>query len=102
MGDDLKKIQFGDPLKIPVATSNAMIDAARDHQQRQRDRGRDARIRPFPLAATLTAILMPGPPFSAAFNWDFLDSLWPTTVVGLSNEFITDRRDRQAPFLLCE
>ena len=43
MGDHLKKVQSGDALKIPAATFNAMIDAARDHRQRQRDRGRDAK-----------------------------------------------------------
>ena len=29
---------MGDPLKIPAATFNAMIDAARDHQQRHQGR----------------------------------------------------------------
>jgi len=38
MGDALKKVQSGDRLKIPAATFNAMIDAARDHQQRQQGR----------------------------------------------------------------
>ena len=38
MGDHLKKVQSGDPLRIPVATFNTMIDTARDHQQRQQGR----------------------------------------------------------------
>jgi len=34
MGDSLKKVQPGDPLRIPSATFNAFIDAARDFQGR--------------------------------------------------------------------
>ena len=36
MGDHLKKVHSGDPLKILAATFNAMIDAGRDHQHSQR------------------------------------------------------------------
>lgn len=35
MGDALKKVQAGQPLRIPAATFNTFIDVARDHQQRQ-------------------------------------------------------------------
>ena len=38
MVDTLKKVKSGDPLRIPAATFNAMIDAARDHQQRRQGR----------------------------------------------------------------
>jgi len=31
MGDSLKKVQPGDPLRIPAATFNTLIDVARDH-----------------------------------------------------------------------
>ena len=31
MGDALKKVQPGDPLRIPAATFNTLIDVARDH-----------------------------------------------------------------------
>ena len=31
MGDTLKKVQPGDPLRIPAATFNTLIDVARDH-----------------------------------------------------------------------
>lgn len=34
----LQKVKSGDPLRIPAATFNAMIDTARDHQQRQQGR----------------------------------------------------------------
>ncbi len=40
MGDHLKKVKSGNPLKIPAATFNTFIDAARDFQVRTRDRGR--------------------------------------------------------------
>ncbi len=40
---NLKKVQSGDPLKIPAATFNTFIDAARDHLQRSHDSG--ARLR---------------------------------------------------------
>lgn len=41
MGDDLKKVQSGDPLTIPAATFNAFIDAALDQRRRQRGVGRE-------------------------------------------------------------
>ena len=41
MGDHLKKVQSGDPLKIPAATFNTFIDAARDFQARTSNRGRN-------------------------------------------------------------
>ena len=34
----LRKVQSGDPLRIPAGTFNAIIDAVRDHQQRQQGR----------------------------------------------------------------
>ena len=37
MGDSFKKVQSGQPLRIPAATFNTFIDAARDFQQRQRN-----------------------------------------------------------------
>ena len=37
MGDTMKKVRTGDPLRIPAATFNTFIDAARDFQQRQRN-----------------------------------------------------------------
>ena len=40
MGDTLKKVQSGDPLKIPAATFNTFVDAAQDFLRRQRDIGR--------------------------------------------------------------
>ncbi len=42
MGDDLKKVQPGNPLVIPAATFNAFIDAAQDHRRRQRGVGRES------------------------------------------------------------
>lgn len=36
MGDDLKKVQAGQPLRFPAGAYNAFIDAARDFQNRQR------------------------------------------------------------------
>ncbi len=42
MGDVMKKVKTGDPLAIPARTFNAFIDAARDHQDRQRGRDRGA------------------------------------------------------------
>jgi len=38
----LKHVRSGDPLVIPASTFNTFVDAARDFQQRQRDRSRDA------------------------------------------------------------
>ena len=43
MGDTLKKVQPGDPLRIPAATFNTILDAARDFQQRQRSVSHAAR-----------------------------------------------------------
>lgn len=42
MGDSFKKVQTGDKLRIPAATFNAFIDAARDYQDRQQSRGQGA------------------------------------------------------------
>ena len=38
MADALRKVKSGDPLRIPAATFNAMIDTARDYQQRKQGR----------------------------------------------------------------
>jgi hypothetical protein len=38
----LQKVKRGDPLVIPAGTFNTFVDAARDFQQRQRDRQREA------------------------------------------------------------
>ncbi|MEX2670934.1 MAG: hypothetical protein WD294_02365 [Phycisphaeraceae bacterium] len=35
MGDDLRKVQPGQPLRIPASTFNTFIDAAREHRARQ-------------------------------------------------------------------
>jgi hypothetical protein len=37
MGDTLKKVQPGDPLRIPAATFNTLIDVARDHLAHQQN-----------------------------------------------------------------
>jgi len=42
MGDTLKKVQPGAPLRIPAATFNTFIDAARDFQTRTRGLAQDA------------------------------------------------------------
>ena len=39
MGDSLKKVKSGDPLKIPAATFNTFVDSARDHLQHQHGTG---------------------------------------------------------------
>jgi len=39
MSDALKKVKAGDSLRIPAATFNAFVDAARAHRERQRDSG---------------------------------------------------------------
>ncbi|GIX04631.1 MAG: hypothetical protein KatS3mg114_0500 [Planctomycetaceae bacterium] len=39
MGDSLRKVRRGDPLRIPAETFNTFIDAARDYQNRTQDRG---------------------------------------------------------------
>ena len=38
MGDNFKKVQAGQPLKIPAETFNAFLDAARDFRARQQSR----------------------------------------------------------------
>ena len=38
MGDNFKKVQTGQPLKIPAETFNAFLDAARDFRARQQSR----------------------------------------------------------------
>jgi len=38
MGDDLRKVRPGDPLRIPARAYNAFVDAARDLSRRQQDR----------------------------------------------------------------
>jgi hypothetical protein len=40
MGDNFKKVQTGDKLRIPAAAYNAFIDSAHDFQDRQRNQGR--------------------------------------------------------------
>ncbi len=42
MTNGLKKVKPGDLLKIPAATFNTFVDAARDHQQRERNGGAKA------------------------------------------------------------
>ena len=42
MSDHLKKVQSGDRLKIPAATFNTFIDAARDFRARQQGRAQNA------------------------------------------------------------
>ena len=39
MVDILRKVQSGDPLKIPAATFNTFVDSARDYLQRQQGTG---------------------------------------------------------------
>ena len=48
MGDPLKKVQPGQPLRIPAQTFNTFVDAARDFLQRQQNQGGDplAEVRP--------------------------------------------------------
>jgi len=41
MATTLNKVRSGDPLVIPAATFNAFVDAARDHQERQRSATKD-------------------------------------------------------------
>lgn len=41
MGDSLKKVQTGDPLRIPAETFNTFIDAARDFKARRQSAVRD-------------------------------------------------------------
>ncbi len=42
MSDHLKTVRPGERLKIPAAMFNAMVDAARDHRQRQRGQEQQA------------------------------------------------------------
>lgn len=42
MGDPFKKVQRGDPLRIPAETFNTFIDAAKDFRARTQDRVRKA------------------------------------------------------------
>lgn len=46
MGDHLKKVQPGQPLRMPAAAYNAFVDAARDFQSRQRDQGQQPKPSP--------------------------------------------------------
>jgi hypothetical protein len=39
MSDALRKVQPGDPLRIPAATYIAFVDAARAHRERQQGGG---------------------------------------------------------------
>jgi hypothetical protein len=41
MGDHLKKVKSGDPLRLPAATLNTFIDASRDCLERQQNVGGD-------------------------------------------------------------
>ena len=41
MGDTFKKVQSGDPLRIPAETLNTFIDAARDFKARRQSRTRE-------------------------------------------------------------
>ena len=43
MADTLAKVKSGDPLKIPAATFNTFIDAARDFRTRTQNRSQKAR-----------------------------------------------------------
>jgi len=42
MADTLKKVKSGEPLRIPAATFNTFVDAARDYLQRQQGTGQTA------------------------------------------------------------
>ncbi len=44
MGDTFKKVQSGDPLRIPAETFNTFIDAARDFKARRQSRTRESRF----------------------------------------------------------
>jgi hypothetical protein len=39
MSDSMQKVQPGDPPRIPAASYNAFVDAARAHHERQRAGG---------------------------------------------------------------
>ena len=41
MGDTFKKVQSGDPLRIPAETFNTFVDAARDFKSRRQSRTRE-------------------------------------------------------------
>jgi hypothetical protein len=43
MGDNFKKVQTGQPLKIPAATFNSFIDAAEDFRARQQSREQESK-----------------------------------------------------------
>ena len=79
MGDMLKKVQPGDPLKIPAATFNAMIDAARDYQNRQRYAGRTAQAfllqAGIATASTSSASTRPSSPRRT--TWRSSRTAWP-------------------------
>ncbi|TXG97041.1 MAG: hypothetical protein E6R08_07975 [Nevskiaceae bacterium] len=42
MGDPFKKVQRGEPLRIPAETFNTFIDAAKDFRQRTQNRGQSS------------------------------------------------------------
>ena len=44
MGETFKKVQAGDPLRIPAETFNTFIDAARDFKARRQSRTRDPKF----------------------------------------------------------
>lgn len=44
MGDTFKKVQSGDPLRIPAETFNTFIDAARDFKARRQSRTRESQV----------------------------------------------------------
>jgi len=44
VGDTFKKVQSGDPLRIPAETFNTFIDAARDFKSRRQSRTRESQV----------------------------------------------------------
>jgi hypothetical protein len=54
MGDTLKKVQPGDPLRIPAATFNTLIDVARAHLERKQNVGGQSQAASPPPGVILT------------------------------------------------
>jgi len=54
MGDTLKKVQPGDPLRIPAATFNTLIDVARAHLARKQNVGGQSQAASPPPGVILT------------------------------------------------
>lgn len=44
MGDTFKKVQSGDPLRIPAETFNTFVDTARDFKSRRQSRTRKSQV----------------------------------------------------------